>query len=184
MSKAFDKINITCLQDTCKRISISKKGVQLITELYTNWQAKIITAHGLTSPVHILSGIEQGKTYSLLLWKIYYNLILIYIYNKYNKHLLKITSSSPLEIIFNKSSSSLIIPSMAFMNDTVWYSKNPKSLQLILNDTQELYKLNNIEINPTKSDLLHISQIKNKLNSTIPTLYYNNQTYHYANHMT
>ena len=64
---------------------------------------------------------------------------------------------------------------MAFMDDTVWHSENPESLQLILNDTQQLYKLNNIEINPTKSDLLHIPQTKNKLNSTIPTLYYNNQ---------
>src|SRR5690349_12272758 len=110
MSKAFDKINITHLQDTCKRIGISTKGVQLITELHTNRQAKIITAHSLTSPVHILSRIEQGETYSPLLWKIYYDLILIYIYNKYNKHLLKITISPSLEIISNKSSSSLIIP--------------------------------------------------------------------------
>ena len=67
MSKAFDKINISCLQDTCKRIGIPIKGIQLITELHTNRQARIITAHGLTSPVHIKSGIEQGETYSPLL---------------------------------------------------------------------------------------------------------------------
>jgi len=64
---------------------------------------------------------------------------------------------------------------MAFMDDTVWHSENPETLQCILNDTQQLYNLNNIEINAAKSDLLYISQNKNKLNNTIPMLYYNNQ---------
>src|SRR6185295_1825127 len=95
--------------------------------------------------------------------------------NKYNNHLLKITSSSPLEIISNIPPSSITIPPMAFIDDTVWHSENPETLQHILNDTQQLYNLNNIKINPTKSDLLYISQNKNKLNTTIPTLYYNNQ---------
>jgi len=175
MSKAFDKINISRLQDTCKRIGIPIKGIQLITELHTNRQARIITAHGLTSPVHIKSGIEQGETYSPLLWKIYYDPILTYIHNKYKNHLLKITSSSPLEIVSNIPPSSITIPPMAFMDDTVWHSKNPETLQCILNDTQQLYNLNNIEINAAKSDLLYISQNKNKLNNTIPMLYYNNQ---------
>ena len=128
MSKAFDKINISRLQDTCKRIGISFKGIQLITELHTDWQARIITAHGLTSPVHIKSGIEQGETYSPLLWKIYYDPILTYIHNKYKNHLLKIISSSPLEIVSNIPLSSITIPSMAFMDDTVWHSENPETL--------------------------------------------------------
>jgi hypothetical protein len=157
MSKAFDKINISQLQDTCKRIGIPLQGIQLITELHTNRQARIITAHGLTSPVHIKSGIEQGETYSPLLWKIYYDPILSFIHNKYNNHLLKITFSSPLNIISNIPLSSITIPPMVFIDDTVWHSESPESLQSILNDTQKLYNLNNIEINPTKSDLLHIS---------------------------
>jgi hypothetical protein len=135
MSKAFDKINISRLQDTCKRIGIPLQGIQLITELHTNRQARIITAHGLTSPVYIKSGIEQGETYSPLLWKIYYDPILSFIHNKYNNHLLKITFSSPLNIISNIPSSSITIPPMAFMDDTVWHSESPESLQSILNDT-------------------------------------------------
>jgi len=58
MSKAFDKINISRLQDTCKRIGIPEKGINFITELHTSCLAKIITSHGLTAPVHINSGIE------------------------------------------------------------------------------------------------------------------------------
>ena len=42
------------------------------------------------------------------------------------------------------------------MDDTTWHTENLQTMQDILNDTNNLYKLNNIEINPTKSDLLHI----------------------------
>ena len=83
MSKAFDKINISWLQDTCKVIGIPPTGINLITELHTSRLAKVITAHRLTSPIHINSGIEQEETYSPLLWKIYYDPILVFIYDKY-----------------------------------------------------------------------------------------------------
>ena len=67
MSKAFDKININRLQEICKKIGIPEKGINFITELHTSRLAKIITSHGLTTPVNINSGIEQGETYSPLL---------------------------------------------------------------------------------------------------------------------
>ena len=67
MSKAFNKINISRLQDTCKRIGIPDLGIQFITELHSNRQAKIITSYGLTSPVNIKSEIEQEETYFPLL---------------------------------------------------------------------------------------------------------------------
>ena len=67
MSKAFDKININRLQETCKKIGIPEKGINFITELHTSRLAKIITSYSLTTPVNINSGIEQGETYSLLL---------------------------------------------------------------------------------------------------------------------
>ena len=42
------------------------------------------------------------------------------------------------------------------MNNTVWHYKNLETMQNILNDTSQLYDLNNITINSSKSDLLHI----------------------------
>ena len=50
---AFDKININRLQETYKKISISKKGINFITELHTSHLAKIIIFHGLTAPNNI-----------------------------------------------------------------------------------------------------------------------------------
>jgi len=51
MSKAFDKINISRLQKTCRKIGIPSKGINFTTELHTSRQAKIITAYGLTAPI-------------------------------------------------------------------------------------------------------------------------------------
>ena len=156
MSKAFDKINITRLQDACKRIGIPISNINLITELYTSRLAQVITSHGLTRPVQINSGIEQEETYSPLLWKIYYDLILFFINQKYKNQFLKISAQSPLDIISNTPAQSITIPLLAYMDDTTWHCEDPTTMQNILNDTSILYKLNNIEINPTKFDLLHI----------------------------
>jgi hypothetical protein len=109
MSKAFDKINITRLQDTCKRIGIPLTGINLITELHSHRLARVITAHSLTPQIPINSGIEQGKTYSPLLWKIYYDPILYFIQKKYKNHLLKILYQSPIDIIANTISSPIKI---------------------------------------------------------------------------
>ena len=174
MSKAFDRINIRCLQDACRRIGIPNSGINLITELHTSRAAKIITAYGLTSPVPIISGIEQGETYSPLLWKIYYDPILAFIAQKYNNQFLKISSPSPLDTIFNTTPTTITIPPLAYMDDTVWHCEHPETLQNILNDVSILYKINNIEVNPTKSDLLHILPKNSK--ATNYKLLYNNQT--------
>ena len=175
MSKAFDRINISRLQDTCKRIGIPPQSVNFITELHTQRQAQIITAFGLTSPVHIRSGIEQGETYSPLLWKIYYDPILSFIYDKYQNSFLKIQTQSPLETISQQQTIPITIPPLAYMDDTTWHTENLQTMQEILNDTNNLYKLNNIEINPTKSDLLHIYP-KSKKQQPNQQLQYNNQT--------
>ena len=174
MSKAFDRINIKRLQDACRRIGIPDLEIKLITELHTSRLAKVITAHGLTPPIQIKSGIEQGETYSPLLWKIYYDPILTFISQKYNDFFLKISSSSPLDIISNTPPTTITIPPLAYMDDTVWHCEHPETLQNILNDASALYNLNNIEVNPTKSDLLHISPKKSKISNY--TFFYNNQT--------
>jgi hypothetical protein len=174
MSKAFDKINITRLQDACKRIGIPTPGINLITELHTSRLARIITGHGLTQPVQVKSRIEQGETYSPLLWKIYYDPILSFINQKYKNQFLKISAQSPLDIISNTPVQTITIPPLAYMDDTTWHCEDPSTMQNILNDTSTLYKLNNIEINPSKSDLLHIKTKSSTSSSTILTV--NNQT--------
>ena len=67
MSKAFDKININHLIDSCKRIGIPQEALNFIKFLHQDRKAKTITAYGLTDPISLYLGIEQGETFSLLL---------------------------------------------------------------------------------------------------------------------
>src|SRR6185312_8475555 len=178
MSKAFDKINIKRLLDACKRIGILQSGLNFIEFLYQDRKARAITAYGLTNPITLHSGIEQGKTYSPLLWKIYYDPILSYINSKYNSKLLKISSQSPLETIFSTAPTHTTIPPLAFMDDTVWHCESKDDLQNILDDISELYQLNNIQVNPSKSDLIHITPNQKTLSNILPDitpLTFNNQ---------
>ena len=59
------------------------------------------------------------------------------------------------------------------MDDTVWHSDHPETLQKIINEASSLYKINNIEVNPSKSDLLYIFS-KNFKTPNYP-LYFDNQ---------
>ena len=67
MSKAFDKININHLIDSCKRIGIPQEALNFIKFLYYNRKARTITAYRLTNSISLYSGIEQDKTFSSLL---------------------------------------------------------------------------------------------------------------------
>ena len=67
MSKAFDKINIKRLIDACKRIGIPQNALNFIQFLHKDRKAQIVTAYGLTNPITLHSGIEQGETFSPLL---------------------------------------------------------------------------------------------------------------------
>ncbi len=170
MSKAFDKININCLINSCKRIGIPQEALNFIKFLHQDRKAKTITAYGLTDPISLYSGIEQEETFSPLLWKIYYDPILSYINNKHKSKFLKIKSNSPLDLIFSNKPQSITIPPLAFIDDTVWHCESKENLQEILQDVSELYQLNNIQVNPLKSDLLHISLIlSNSKNSSLYT---------------
>ena len=63
------------------------------------------------------------------------------------------------------------------MDDTIWYCENLETMQNILNDTSQLYNLNNIIINSSKSDLLYIQpKSKSSQIQITKTFHYNNQT--------
>ena len=47
-----------------------------------------------------------------------------------------------------------------FTDNTIWIANSQQNLQKIINRVQEFYELNNIEINPKKSELIAINQRK------------------------
>ena len=73
MSKAFDSVHIPTLVRALQRIQIPSSIVNLLTFLLFNHTNQIITDYGLTEPYPVEDGIDQGETFSLILWKIYYD---------------------------------------------------------------------------------------------------------------
>ena len=71
MSKAFDSVHIPILVRALQRIQISNSIVNLLTFLLFNRTNQVITDYSLTKPYPVEDGIDQGKTFSLILWKIY-----------------------------------------------------------------------------------------------------------------
>ncbi|CAH1768885.1 13259_t:CDS:2, partial [Entrophospora sp. SA101] len=163
MSRAFDNVNIERLIITLKRIDLPENFINLIKNIHTGRKAKIITPFGLTNPISIESGIEQGETYSPLLWKLYYDPILQYIQENAHNNLLTIHSKSPSETLHQKSQTTITIPPLAFVDDVSWIANSRSAMKNILEITQRYNILNNIQVNLKKSDLLILNSTHDDL---------------------
>ena len=73
MSKAYDSVNIELLKKSFKHIQIPQLLINILINLLTDWQNRVITNLGLTNSYTVKNGIEQGETITPLLWRIYYD---------------------------------------------------------------------------------------------------------------
>ncbi|GET01189.1 reverse transcriptase family protein [Rhizophagus clarus] len=131
LGKAYNHVNIFMLEKVIERIKILPNFIKIIFSLFKNRQNQVITAYRLTDPYDILIGIDQGKVISPLLWCIYYDPLLLKI------HLENLTISSS-----------------AYMDDTQWLAPSQNNLEKILKIADSFYKLNDIQVNKEKSELL------------------------------
>jgi len=145
MSKAFDSVNITTLEKALQRIKIPPSITKLIIYLLSHRTNRVITDLGFTEPYPVQDGIDQGETFSPLLWKIYYDPLISTIQRRYTGYACTIPTSTPKEI--NTSI-------MAYMDDSLWVAPNKEVLTDILTTATSFYKLNNIRVNPEKSFLI------------------------------
>src|SRR5256885_1817841 len=58
-------------------------------------------------------------------------------------------------------------PCLAFTDDTMWIAKTDTEMQQIVNKAQKFYELNDIEINPKKSELVIINKNRTRETSGI-----------------
>ena len=81
MSKAYDSVNFTLLQHFLSRLSLPPSIINILTNLLEDRQNTVITNLGLTSSYQVQNGIDQGETITPLLWRIYYDPLISYIYS-------------------------------------------------------------------------------------------------------
>ena len=77
MRKAFDSVSMTALELAMKRIQFPEKLITFIKYLYKDHKIRVITEKGPTSFFTASDGIDQGEVISLLMWRIFYDLLLV-----------------------------------------------------------------------------------------------------------
>ena len=86
MLKAFDSVHIPILVKVLQRIQLSNSIINLLLFLLFNHTNQVIIDFGLTRLYSIEDSIDQSKTFSPILWKIYYDPLISRIYKEHIRY--------------------------------------------------------------------------------------------------
>jgi hypothetical protein len=145
MKKAYDSVAWQGLQLAMERINIPSKIISLFKHIHTNRKSFGLTAHGPTECFEIGDGIDQGETYAPLLWRIFYDTLLVAIANTCEKESFQFevkhnVHPAVAEILSEK----LLINHTAFVDDTTWIANSKTGLEKITNLATSFFKMNDI----------------------------------------
>ena len=159
-TKAFDTVNLEMLQKAMERIKIPNKATKFIINLFRNRVLKAITDYGHTQDIIAGNGLDQGKTISPLLWRIFYDPLLHKI-QKNSQLGYKMKVSWHQDLNHSKETTlELHTAAMAFMDNTIWIALFKTNMQKILDEAVIFYKANDSQINGRKSALITINAPK------------------------
>ncbi|GBC01265.1 hypothetical protein RclHR1_41130001, partial [Rhizophagus clarus] len=153
MGKAYDHVNTFQPKKVMDRIKLPQQFTHLILDLFKDQTNQVITAYGKTTAYDVLTGIDQGEVISPVLWCIYYDPLLAEI----NKHKLRYTVSCNNIQQIPQLNSAVIeqhVLALAFMDNTQWITDKKNKLESMLSIADSFYRLNDIQINKEKSELM------------------------------
>jgi hypothetical protein len=153
MSKAYDSVNFTLFKHALSHLSLPLSTINILSDLLTDHHNQVITNLGLTSSYSVHNGIDQGETITPLLWRIYYDPLISYIYSNTPGYKLQSSWTTNLKLqtsnLLQKKCSVL-----AYMDDTLWIASSQSELSHILSIAESFYAMANIQVNPSKSILV------------------------------
>ena len=118
MSKAYDSVNLTLLKQSLVRLSLPSQITNTIINIFTDRHNQVITNLGLTSSYPVHNSIDQGKTITPLLWRIYYDPLITLIHSQYTGYTMQTSWITDLkEKTFNKLTTQC--SALAYMDDTL-----------------------------------------------------------------
>src|SRR6266498_3104700 len=160
LGKAYDRVNIYMLERALRRINLPPLFISFIKHLFLHRTNQVFTSYGLTDKYEVKIGIDQGEIISPLLWCIYYDPLLTEVeQSKLGYTIQQRYKRNIFDRIFQSKSFSTA--SVAFMDDTQWLSNSQSNLEKILTIADSFYKLNDIQVNKDKSELL-VRTVKKK----------------------
>ncbi|GBB99082.1 hypothetical protein RclHR1_34050001 [Rhizophagus clarus] len=153
MGKAYDRVNTFQLQKAMDQIKLPQQFTHLILDLFKDRTNQIITAYDKTIAYDVLTGIDQGEVISPILWYIYYDPLLAEINNQNLEYTVLCNNIQQIPQL-NSAVIEQHVLALAFIDDTQWITDKKDKLESMLSIADSFYRLNDIQINKDKSELM------------------------------
>src|SRR6266496_3970554 len=158
MAKAYDSISMEGLLLSLQRIGLPDTFNRWILDLFRGRHMRVITMFGLTDSFSAADGIDQGDSISPLIWRIFYNPLLVALQQDRNRGY-HMSVEWPLDIQQPNGWKTLeaTIPALAFMDDTCLMDRSRMRLQDTVDLANQFYHIHDIFINGDKCELVVIN---------------------------
>ncbi|GES83878.1 ribonuclease H-like domain-containing protein [Rhizophagus clarus] len=155
LSKAYDRINISLLKLSLKRLNIPDVVVNLLCNLFSNRYNQIILPNHLSREYNIFQGIDQGEVVSPLMWIIYYDPLFAMINQDKSLHY-SITTNKIQNILQPDKDLPVIYTTsvQSYLDDTTWITDSLEKMRILTEKSRAFYNLANIQINVDKYKFL------------------------------
>ena len=141
------------LELSIRRIKLPESLVTFIKQLYQDREIRVITDEGPTDFFIAEDRIDQGEVISLLIWKIFYNLLLVRIQQLGIGYQMELQWPINIEKRIYKIEK-VMVSTLAYADDTTWVAESKTALQKIIQVSNSFFTLNDIEINGAKSEAI------------------------------
>ena len=135
------------------RIRAPENLINFIIEIFNGRKVQTITKYGVTAGFQAEDGIDQGEVISPLIWRIIYDPLLVRLESLRKGYEIKtewLSRAENTKVIETKYQ----VAALAYADDTTFIASSSQDMQHIIDKAQEFYNINDIEINPKKSELI------------------------------
>ena len=144
--KAFDSVDRNLLFYKLSQLGISGKFYQAISAMYTNPSARVLLNDYETEYFNCPIGVKQGDSISATLFSIFINDLAKEIKN----------TKIGLNLGENVDNGDLFLNILLYADDIILLASNENDLQFLLNIVENWCKKWRLEVNLTKTNIMHI----------------------------